>query len=471
MPEAEPGPGTIGPGSDPEKCPASFARGRATYGDSTCSAGGSTGTRSLRDRLQLATIAGALFVVWTGFGAVLPYLPVFLREEAHASVSLIGLVAAAYYLGVVSFAGLFGLASDRIGRKPLLVVGVCLYATATLLFITTTHPGWFVLFRFLEGVGAAAVYPAGMAFVADISTDANRSRSFGWLTSAQFAGLVAGPALAVPLYALGGGQGRWAFYSIFLFGSCLSWLVAVALALVLKEPARVARARRIRRTDKMPVRRIVSAPIVAFLVVAATSNFTMGAFEVVWSLWLRSLGASMSFVGATWVAFSLPMLLSFVGGRLADRHSRFFLMFLGFGMSAVAWITYGLVQLLPFLLIMNAVEGLSIALAYPAKAAFLVQVSPRAFVGTVQGMESTAGQFAGLAGTIIAPVLYERLGGLIMTVGGVLSLIGLTAVAPTLRREWRRLTEEKMVAMVVEAEMRTPLTESGGEGGGERVSA
>ena len=67
----------------------------------------------------------------------------------------------------------------------------------------------------------------------------------------------------------------------------------------------------------------------------------------------------MSFVGATWVAFSLPMLLSFVGGRLADRHSRFFLMFLGFGMSAVAWITYGLVQLLPFLLIMNAVEGLS----------------------------------------------------------------------------------------------------------------
>lgn len=179
----------------------------------------------------------------------------------------------------------------------------------------------------------------------------------------------------------------------------------------------------------------------------------------------------MSFVGATWVAFSLPMLLSFVGGRLADRHSRFFLMFLGFGMSAVAWITYGLVQLLPFLLIMNAVEGLSIALAYPAKAAFLVQVSPRAFVGTVQGMESTAGQLAGLAGTIIAPLVYERLGGLIMTVGGVLSLIGLTAVAPTLRREWRRLAEEKRVAMVVEAEMRTPLTESGGEGGGERVSA
>ena len=74
-----------------------------------------------------------------GFGAILPYLPVFLQEEAHASVSLIGIVAAAYYLGVVSFSGLFGLASDRVGRKPLLVLGAFLYSVATLLFITTTH--------------------------------------------------------------------------------------------------------------------------------------------------------------------------------------------------------------------------------------------------------------------------------------------------------------------------------------------
>ena len=223
--------------------------------------GSSEGARpGLRDRLQLATVAGALFVVWMGFGAILPYLPVFLQEEAHASVSLIGIVAAAYYLGVVSFSGLFGLASDRVGRKPLLVLGAFLYSVATLLFITTTHPGWFVLFRFLEGMGAAAVYPAGMAFVADISTESTRSRSFGWLTSAQFAGLVVGPALAVPLYALGGGQGRWAFYSIFLFGSVLSGLVALALAVILKEPAHVINHRRAQRLGRPPLRQLLSGP-------------------------------------------------------------------------------------------------------------------------------------------------------------------------------------------------------------------
>lgn len=442
--------------------PGCAPRGRELRAEADSPLGGPPHEREgLRSRLQLATIAGALFVVWTGFGAILPYLPVFLREEANASVSLIGVVAAAYYLGVVAFSGLFGLASDRLGRKPLLVLGAALYATSTLLFVTTTHPGWFILFRFLEGMGAAAVYPAGMAFVADISTDSNRSRSFGWLTSAQFAGLVVGPALAVPLYALGGGQGRWAFYSIFLFGSVLSGMVAVALALILKEPRHLAHRRRRERRPRPGLRELLTGPVLAFLVIAATANFAMGAFEVIWSLWLRALGASMTFVGATWVAFSLPMLFSFLGGRLADRHSRFLLMFLGFGISGVAWITYGLVPWLPFLLVMNVFEGASIAVAYPAKAAFLVQVSPRPWLGAVQGLESTSGQLAALIGTVVAPLVYERLGGLIMTVSGVISLVGLAAVAPRLHQEWERLVGERMVLSVAQAEEAAAAAELG----------
>ena len=124
-----------------------------------------------------------------------------------------------------------GRLSDSIGRKPVIVAGVALYAVATLLFVSTTHPGWFILFRLLEGIGAAAVTPAGQALVAELSTEETRSRAYGWLTTAQFGGLVAGPMLAWPLYSLGGGEGKWAFYTIFLFGSALSALTAIALLL------------------------------------------------------------------------------------------------------------------------------------------------------------------------------------------------------------------------------------------------
>lgn len=401
------------------------------------------------DKLQLAVIAGALFVVWTGFGAILPYLPVYLREEGHAPVSLIGVVAAAYYLGVVCFSGPFGYLSDRLGRKPLLVLGTALYTVATALFMTTTHAAWFVCFRFLEGMGAAAVYPAGMAFVADISAPSVRSRAFGWLTSAQFAGLVLGPVLAVPLYEIGGGEGRLAFYSVFIFGSALSFAVSIVLALVLKEPVRQASAAPAVPVGRPHPKMLLTPAVAAFLVVAATSHFSVGAFEVVWSLWLRELGASMSFVGATWIAFSLPMLFSFLGGRLADRKSRFTLMFVGYGVAGIVWIFYGLVNVLPLLLVMNFVEGSAYAVGYPAKAGFLVQVSPPRLIGAVQGLEATCGQLAALVGTVVAPLLFDHIGGLIMTICGIVCLIGLASVALPLRRAWDRVSRDTIVKNVL----------------------
>ena len=84
-----------------------------------------------------------------------------------------------------------------------------------------------------------------------------------------------------------------------------------------------------------PYRTLVTRPVLAFLVVAMTGNFAMGVFEVLWSLWLRHLGASMRFIGVTWIAFSVPMLLAWVGGYLADRYSRWVLMFSGYSVSAL----------------------------------------------------------------------------------------------------------------------------------------
>ena len=170
-----------------------------------------------RDQLALVCIAD--FLVWLGSGAIYPYLPVFLREDTGASLGTIGLIAGAYFVAMLVFSVPAGRLSDRIGRKPMIVGGTFLYAIATLLFVTTREPWLFVLFRSIEGLGAAAVVPAAQALVAEISSDEHRSRAYGWLTTAQYAGLIIGPAAAWPMYALGGGQGAYAFYAIFLFGA------------------------------------------------------------------------------------------------------------------------------------------------------------------------------------------------------------------------------------------------------------
>ncbi len=391
---------------------------------------------------QLGVICAAGFVVWSGFGAILPYLPVFLQEQAHASVWLIGVVAASYYVGTFVFSAPLGRLSDSIGRKPMIVAGAVLYAVATFLFVSTTHPAWFTFFRLLEGIGAAAITPAGQALVAELSTEQTRSRAYGWLTTAQFGGLVAGPVIAVPLYSLGGGQGTWAFYTIFLFGSALSAITAVMLLLVIKEPEH-AKQRRAIKVEHPPYRQLITKPVAAFLVVAFTGHLAMGTWEVLWSLYLRHLGASMKFIGYTWVAFSVPMLFSFAGGYLADRYNRWVLMFSGYVISAFAWITYGATSNLTLFIVVSIIEGFAVAWSYPAKAAFLVQVVPSRWLGSVQGLEQTFIQIAGLIGTLAAPVLYSFISGYVISLGGVISLLGLMFAGPILFGTWQRLRRER----------------------------
>jgi MFS family permease len=323
-------------------------------------------------------------------------------------------------------------------------MGVTIYAISTFLFTRTMSPEWFMVFRLLEGVGTAAVMPAGQAFMADITSERNRSKAFGTLTTAQFGGMVAGPALAAPLYHLGGG-GRAGFYMIFYFGAVLSAVAAVASVIMLKEPERHGRSsvKGEGREPVFPPRAVVLAPpVVAFVVIAFTSHIAYGGWEVVWSIYLRDLGASMQYISWTWIAFSVPMLLSFAGGILADRYNRFALMFVGYSISAASWIIYGVTTNMSLFLVVNVIEGFAVAFSWPAKQAFFVQVVPRRWLGSVLGVENSAMQLAGGLGAYIAPVLYGWMGGYIIAAGGAVSVLGLVLMAPILYRAYQRVRYE-----------------------------
>jgi DHA1 family multidrug resistance protein-like MFS transporter len=337
------------------------------------------------------------------------------------------------------------------------VAGVALSAVAMLLFTVTLEPRWFILFRLLEGIGAAAVGPAGQAFIADITHERDRSKAYGIFMSAQFGGLIVGPALAWPVYRAFG-EGLAGFHSIFFIGAAGAAVATAALLVFVKEPAAARRRGRPRgatESSRPPYRQILTVPILAFVVIAFTNHFTMGAFEVIWSIRLKDLGASLGYISLTFIAFAVPMLLSFVGGIVADRHNRFVLMFTGYAVAAGAWIAYGITKDFTIILVVSVVEGLAFAFAFPAKQAFLMQVTPVRWRGTVTGIENSSMQLAGLIGTLASPLVYGWLSGYVLTVAGVVSMVGLVVTAPTLRREWMRLRGERE-ALVVKELHRTP---------------
>jgi MFS family permease len=113
---------------------------------------------------------------------------------------------------------------------------------------------------------------------------------------------------------------------------------------------------------------------------------------------------------------------------------------------------YGFTRNLTVFILFNVFEGIAVAISMPAKQAFLVQCSPRRWLGTVQGMEQTSMQLAAWIGTLTAPLLFTWISGYAIGVGGFLALGGLAATAPILSRKWAQITSEGEALSLAEAE-------------------
>jgi len=99
------------------------------------------------------------------------------------------------------------------------------------------------------------------------------------------------------------------------------------------------------------------------------------------------------------------------------------------------WIVFSVSHATSLYIAAAVVGGLAFALAFPAKQALLVQLSPPRWLGSVQGIEQTSMQGAAFIGTLVAPLVYGAIGGWIFAVCGAIGLAGVLVAAPVLRRE------------------------------------
>jgi DHA1 family tetracycline resistance protein-like MFS transporter len=150
-----------------------------------------------RERVPLPRGFGSLWSVvaldLVGFGLVLPILPVY-AERFSASPTTIGLLVASYSLAQFVCAPWLGRLSDRIGRRPVLVLA--LVGTAIGSLLTGMAHGLPLLFlgRLIDGASGASVAVA-QAAVGDIASPVERPRLLGLLGAAFGVGFVLGPAL------------------------------------------------------------------------------------------------------------------------------------------------------------------------------------------------------------------------------------------------------------------------------------
>ena len=128
-----------------------------------------------------------------GFGIVLPVLPLYARRY-HASAGVAGALVAAFSLAQLVASPIWGRVSDRVGRKPVLLVS--LFGTAAGSLLTGLAGALPLLFvgRLIDGASGASVSVA-QASVADVAAPDQRARLFGLLGAAFGLGFVLGPAI------------------------------------------------------------------------------------------------------------------------------------------------------------------------------------------------------------------------------------------------------------------------------------
>lgn len=174
---------------------------------------------------QLALLFLTVFIDLIGFGIVFPLLPYF-AESLGANAFVIGLFIASFSLMQFIFCPIWGRLSDKIGRRPVILIGILCSAFTFWLFGISKSLTMLFISRLLNGALTAATLPTAQAYIADSTKPQERTKAFGWLGAAFGLGFIFGPALggllafdgfALPAYVASG-------LSVLNFFGALLWL-------------------------------------------------------------------------------------------------------------------------------------------------------------------------------------------------------------------------------------------------------
>jgi MFS family permease len=185
-------------------------------------------------RRSRLTIALVVFVDLLGFGILIPMLPFFVRSFGLGAFEL-GLLMSIYSVLQIFAAPFWGKLSDRWGRRPILLLTIGGQGLSFLLAAFSTSYEMLFVSRMLAGLFAGNISTAS-AYMADITSSADRAKGMGLIGAAFGLGFTLGPAISGIVLPLG-----YAFPS--LVAATLSAVNLVGAYFFLKEPERDREAR------------------------------------------------------------------------------------------------------------------------------------------------------------------------------------------------------------------------------------
>jgi MFS transporter, DHA1 family, tetracycline resistance protein len=377
---------------------------------------------------SLMALVLVVFVAMTGFGIFIPIFP-FIGLTLDATPTAIALAVGAYSVGQLIAAPLWGRLSDRIGRKPVLIIGLLGACASYLLILWAETILQMGLARLFGGLMAGNI-GAAFAAAADLADEKTRARNMGFLGAAFGFGFIVGPALAG--FAIGN-EPTWAdFQRLCLYAAGFAGLAALTALFVFRETAPLGQERH------EPAHRLAllrARPFLTQLVIGMVLMITAQAMmETIFAIWAdQRIGWGVRQVAFLMASLGLvtALLQGGAAGRLCLRFGEPRVLTAGLTLFIAGFLALGLAASKPLALTGLGLLAIGAGLAMPALQSLIAAQAGPGERGAIMGLSQSASALGRAIGAVAVGPLYDGLGpGAPFFVGAVLLAM---AMAPALR--------------------------------------
>ncbi|AXX64228.1 MFS transporter [Bombilactobacillus bombi] len=217
------------------------------------------------------------FLICLGISLVIPVEP-FIKKMYGYSTTDIGIMTSLYAFAQFIASPIIGRASDRIGRKSVIVCGLSLYMISEAIFALSNSLWLFDISRIIGGLSAAMFMPTSMAMAADLTDKKNRAKVIGWISAAFSGGLILGPGI-------GGMLANFSIKTPFWAAAVLGLLSMIfTLIFLVDEPVA-----KIPTTQKVNWHKFLTPMMIILFAMIFISSFGLQGFESIYSIYVNQV--------------------------------------------------------------------------------------------------------------------------------------------------------------------------------------
>jgi DHA1 family multidrug resistance protein-like MFS transporter len=365
-----------------------------------------------------------VFVVTTGMGMVWSILAVY-ATALGASTTMVGLVFAMFGGARLAVSFPAGIASERFGRRLLMLTGLVLLGVSSFIAITVTSVPLLVATLLVQGAGQAIYVTTAMAAIADLSTPERRIRDMAAFQAASTIGISIGPGIG------GLAAGAWGYGAPFLLQGALSLIAMILLLLIVPKDGGRSRSSPA-ATTPAPYRRP------SLRAMAALGFLTYGVFFTrVGANWVlmpliakQTLGMSLSGIGLLLMVGALANLAVLPAvDRVTKRFGRLAVVLTALAGNLAALLLIGDATSAALVYLGAILLGATTGFLAPILSAYAIDAAPAGGVGAAMGIMRTMIDLAIISGPAIIGAIVDELA---MGYAAGLWLCGLLLAAATL---------------------------------------